>query len=105
MKLVNSSYIRPVACEYAEAGYSDKARANAGESYVSANGTAWTDLTTIDATGNVCLKAYAAGSWTPTVTAAPTRVPSGGGGGGCSGLGFAPLAVLILLPLLALKRR
>ena len=64
-------------------------------------------VTAAVATGNVCLKAYAAGSWTPTgaVTATPTRVPSGGGGGGCSGLGFAPLAVLILLPLLALKRR
>ena len=105
VKLVNSSYTFPVPCEYAEAGYSDKARANAGESYMSSDGTTWADLTAAVATGNVCLKAYAAGSWTPTVTAAPTRVPSGGGGGGCSGLGFAPLAVLILLPLLALKRR
>jgi len=41
----------------------------------------------------------------PTVTAAPTRVPSGGGGGGCTGLGFVPLAVLALVPLTVLRRR
>jgi C1A family cysteine protease len=43
-------------------GYSDKATASAGESYVSANGTSWSDLTKQGgmANFNVCLKAFAA---------------------------------------------
>lgn len=108
VRLVDSSYTFPVAYEYAEAGYSEKARASAGESYISSGGTSWTDLTTVDATANVCLKAYVSGSWTPsptgTVTATPTRAPSGGGGGGCSGLGLLPLGMFLLVPL-ALRRR
>ena len=98
VKLINPAFAYPVACERAVANYSEKARANPGESFVVKDGV-WTDLTTVDPTANVCLKVYAGSG------AGPTRVPSGGGGGGCSGLGFAPLAVLVLVPLLALKRR
>ena len=58
IKLSDSSYIYPVAFEYALAGYSSRAAASPGQSYVSADGTSWSDLTTYDATANVCLKAY-----------------------------------------------
>jgi C1A family cysteine protease len=59
----------PVAVEYAVANYSSAATAAAGQSYISSNGTSWSDITTAySSTANVCLKAYAGG----TVAAGPT---------------------------------
>ena len=48
----------PLAIEYPVSGYSSAAQASAGESYYSAGGTTWTDLTSWNAEANVCLKAY-----------------------------------------------
>lgn len=39
-------------------GYSTKARANRGESFISGDGTYWTDTTDIQANTNVCIKAF-----------------------------------------------
>ena len=46
----------PMECGYS--GYSSKASANPGESYISHNGIAWSDLTITDSTENSCIKAY-----------------------------------------------
>jgi C1A family cysteine protease len=50
----------PIPVEYPYAGYSSHATANAGESYVSADSSSWTDLTTEAglSEANVCLKGY-----------------------------------------------
>ena len=58
IKFVNPSYTYPIAFEYAKAGYSSRATSSPGQSYVSADGTAWSDLTTYDPTANVCIKAF-----------------------------------------------
>jgi hypothetical protein len=60
----------PVAFEAPYAGYSSSASADPGQSYVSTNGSAWSDLTTLSGftEANVCLKAY--------VTAADTTAPT-----------------------------
>ncbi len=123
VELTTPGHNWPIPVENLEVGYSDKARAHAGESYISANGTAWTDITTIAGheDTNVALKAFTGTYTGPTVTPTgtptitptgtpltPTRIPtpggSSGGGGGCSALGLAPLGLLFLLPLLVLKK-
>jgi C1A family cysteine protease len=48
----------PIAAEYPVAGYSSAATAAAGQSYVSPDGSSWTDITSQYANTNVCLKAY-----------------------------------------------
>jgi len=55
----NPTYDYPIASECAVVGYSDAATANPGESYVSPSGAlgSWFDLTGMDATANVCIKA------------------------------------------------
>jgi C1A family cysteine protease len=81
----SSGTIYPIACEYPIAGYSSAAASNPGESYVSANGTTWFDITTIDATmaeANVCLKAYTSpsGAGAPSITSlGPSSGPTAGG--------------------------
>ncbi len=118
VQLTTPGYNFPIPLESREIGYSDKASANAGESYVSSNGTAWADLTTGTPHSNVALKAFTGTYSGPTVTPIPTGTPTvtpsttptptpGGstdGGGGCSALGFAPLGLFLLLPLLALRK-
>jgi PKD repeat protein len=58
VKLTTSGYEFPVAIEYPYSGYSSKAKANAGESYVSADGQSWTDITTEYRNTNICIKAF-----------------------------------------------
>lgn len=48
----------PVPVEYAVAGYSSKATASSGQSWVKAPGGAWSDLTKWDPTANACIRAY-----------------------------------------------
>jgi C1A family cysteine protease/PKD repeat protein len=48
----------PVPVEYAYPGYSTKATASPGQSYVKAPKGAWSDLTAWDSTANVCIRAY-----------------------------------------------
>ncbi len=122
VKLTTPGYNFPIPVENLETGYTDNARAHAGEGYISSNGAAWTDLTTIagQEDSSVALKAFSVNYTGPTITptgtptttptgsptAIPTVAPTGsgsGGGGGCS-LGFVPLGLLFLLPLLVLKK-
>ncbi len=113
VKLTTPGFNFPIPVEYALANYSESASAGAGQSYISPNGTVWTDTTTIDTTMNVCLKAFtgiAGPTTTPAATATPTGSPtvtprpSGGGGGGCDALGLAP-ALAFLAPILLVVRR
>ncbi|HVN73244.1 MAG TPA: lectin like domain-containing protein, partial [Methanoregula sp.] len=63
-------YNYPVPIEYPIPGYSSHATASAGQSYVSPDGSAWTDLTSLDPNTNVCLKAFTDLNSTP-VTSPP----------------------------------
>jgi C1A family cysteine protease len=101
VQLTTPGYNFPIPLESRETGYSDKASANAGESYVSSNGTAWTDLTTTagNSHSNVALKAFT-GTY-----AGPTPTPGGNSDdGGCS-FGMAPLGILFFVPLMALRSK
>ena len=70
----------PIPVEYALSGYSSAASAEAGQSYTSATGTTWTDITTNITGANVCLKAYAGEAPVPTVTSVtPAKGPTAGG--------------------------
>lgn len=60
VKLMTPGYNYPIPIEMPIAGYSSQATANPGESYISSNGTSWTDLTSRSGCEecNVCLKAF-----------------------------------------------
>lgn len=58
VKLTTPDYYLPLAVEKPIAEFSMGAKAGAGESYVSADGVAWEDLTIQMPDTNVCLKAY-----------------------------------------------
>ncbi|HZL63650.1 MAG TPA: lectin like domain-containing protein [Thermoleophilia bacterium] len=58
VRLTVPGYKFPVAIEEPYRGYSN-ATASAGQSYVSADGSTWTDMTSLIADTNVCLKGYA----------------------------------------------
>ena len=58
VKLTTPGYNFPVAIEYPYSGYSGKAKANAGESYISEDGQSWTDITTEYRNTNICIKAF-----------------------------------------------
>ncbi|MCQ1535409.1 peptidase C1 [Methanosarcina sp. KYL-1] len=61
VKLTNPADRYPVALEMPFSGYSSKASANAGESYLSSNGVSWSDLTSLSGfeESNICIKAFA----------------------------------------------
>ena len=61
VELNSPNYLYPVTIEYPLPGYSSKATANPGESYVSEDGLSWEDLTSILPNANVCLKAFTMG--------------------------------------------
>ena len=82
VRLTEPGYKFPVAIEEPYAGYS-RATASAGQSYVSGDGTNWTDMTSLIADTNVCLKGYArseeaspAPSPSPSVTPTPDATPT-----------------------------
>jgi hypothetical protein len=58
VKLTTPGYNHPVAIEDPQKGYSSAATASVGESYVSSDGTSWSDMTSVSANANVCLKAF-----------------------------------------------
>ena len=59
VKITSPGTDTPIALEYPIDGYTSAATAQPGQSYVSADGGDWSDLTTTwDANANVCLKAY-----------------------------------------------
>lgn len=74
VKLNTQGYNFPISYEARITGYTSRATSNAGESYISANGGSWTDLTTRFANANVCLKAFTA----PFPPAAPTSPGASG---------------------------
>lgn len=59
VKFTTPGYFWPIPIEYPISGYSDAAMANPGQSYVSSDGTSWTDITSIWSNTNVCIKAIA----------------------------------------------
>lgn len=65
VQLNTPGYGYPIPLERPYSGYASKATASAGQSYMSSNGTAWTDVTTRYANANVCLKAFASSSSGP----------------------------------------
>lgn len=73
-------YTYPIPIEYPLQGYSTAATASTGQSYVSNDETAWTDLVDDRANTNVCLKAFTRTA-TPSsilVTTDTVTVPEGG---------------------------
>ena len=103
VRLKTPGYAFPVAIEAMSEGYSDKAEANVGETFVSADGTTWADATTIDPanpTSSVCLKAFSRATADD-----PTPLPSSGGGGGCNLGGSGVLFALLPLVLVFRSRR
>ncbi|GAF82584.1 unnamed protein product, partial [marine sediment metagenome] len=59
VKFTTPGYNWPIPMEYPISGYSDAATANPGQSYVSSDGTSWTDITSIWSNTNVCIKTIA----------------------------------------------
>ena len=60
VKLTTPNYDFPISVERPWLNYSTQATANAGESYISSNGSDWSDLTSISwcSECNVCVKAF-----------------------------------------------
>lgn len=69
VKLSSPDYAYPVAIEYPYSGYSSKAVASKGQSFLSADGASWSDLTSSYPNSNVCIKAL-----TTVATAPPPPV-------------------------------
>ena len=68
LKLATPGYNYPLAFEYAYAGFSSAATANAGETFLSGNGTSWSDFTDVHGTASFCCKAYTKSAAVPTKT-------------------------------------
>jgi C1A family cysteine protease len=60
VKLTTPGFDYPIPRENPVNGYTSAAHANAGESFVSCNGSSWSDITDIWADNNVCIKAFTA---------------------------------------------
>lgn len=74
VKATTPGYGYPIPIEYPETYYSSKAKGNPGESFVSSNGSTWSDISSeFMPNSNVCLKAY-----TKTGTPSPSTVNSYG---------------------------
>lgn len=58
LKLVTPLCNTPIAIEHPVIGYSSKAKASAGESFISYNGITWSDITKYYPGTNVCIKAF-----------------------------------------------
>jgi C1A family cysteine protease len=59
VKLTTPALTEPIPLEYPYANYSSKATANAGESFISSNGSSWTDVASLWSNTNVSLKGFA----------------------------------------------
>ncbi len=77
VKLITPGFSYPIPIERPFSGYSSNASASAGQSYVSSNGSIWTDLTANYPNANVCLKALSV-TQALEKTATPTFSPDGG---------------------------
>ena len=114
VRLTTPGYNFPIPVEDPLAGYSEKAKANAGESFISSDGGGtWEDITiAYRANTNVCLKAFTSSGTTPTPTptptptVTPTPTPESGGGGCSVGAGATiPALLLLMVPLTMLLKR
>lgn len=101
IKLTTPGYNYPIPLERPLSGYCSHSTASAGQSYMSSNGSSWSDVTTNYANTNVCLKAFASGATAPTpdtpagvLTVTPTTayLPNGQVGGP-----FAPTSQVVTL--------
>ncbi|MCP4213228.1 MAG: hypothetical protein GY765_01170 [bacterium] len=54
----NDSYTYPIPCEVPYPGFASNVTANAGESFISTNGTSWEDVSGSSDQINVCIKAF-----------------------------------------------
>jgi C1A family cysteine protease len=69
IKFTTDDYGYPIPLEAPFTGYSSAATANPGESYVSGNGSSWTDATSVGGCSecNVCIKAFASDPEIPPI--------------------------------------
>ena len=92
----SADFTMVIPVEDYEAGYSEKATANAGEGWISNDGVTFEDITKQDGEEktSICIKAFA------------TKESSGGsgGGGGCNA-GVSVLSLLLIVPLFRRKIR
>ncbi len=58
IQLTTPGYNYPIPVELPVSGYSSKAEYHSGESYVSSNGTGWTEISTATDEMNACIKAF-----------------------------------------------
>ena len=58
VKTTNPAYIYPIAFERRISGYSSAATASAGQSFISRDGSSWSDLTASYSNSNACIKAF-----------------------------------------------
>lgn len=100
VRLTTPGFDYPIPIECFVEGYSEKATANPGESFIGTDGSAWTDFTAEDPTGNVCIKAF-----TKIASVTPTPGDKGSGGGCSTAAGFAPLALILFVPLFLNRRK
>lgn len=77
IKFTTPGYNWPVAMESQQSGYSSAATAHPGESYISSNGTSWSDLTTFFANTNTCIKAFGVDVIPVIPIADAKRLPNG----------------------------
>jgi len=77
VKLTTPGYNYPIPMENPISGYSSTATANFGQTFVSSNGSSWTDLNSIQLKSSVCLKAYTQPSSQaqPSLSFTPTSFP------------------------------
>ena len=97
VKVTSPDASYPIAVEYPVSGYSTSASADPGQSYVSSNGTSWSDLTTAwNSEANVCLKAYVTSAGATEYTLSTSVVGSGSIGRSPDQTTYAPGAEVTL---------
>ncbi|PKL03249.1 MAG: hypothetical protein CVV55_00715 [Synergistetes bacterium HGW-Synergistetes-2] len=94
VKLTTPGYEYPLPVELPLEEYSDNATASPGESFYSADGASWTDLTDDFAEANFCIKVFATAG-----------MSSSGGSSGCSSASASPMFFALLAPLLLFRKR
>ena len=67
VKLTTPGFNWPIPYEYPMTDYASMATAGSGQSYISSTGVSWTDITTLEANSNVCLKAFTVNSSPGTI--------------------------------------
>ncbi len=72
VKFTTPGYTSPAPIEYRFSGYNSAASSGAGQSFVSSNGAAWEDLSTLHPNANANIRAFTAFNASTTVPGAPT---------------------------------